>query len=50
MEETNKEPAIPWLIIIWKERKLKKKQRDIEELKLDIEKTRLEKQLKWAKS
>lgn len=46
--ETN-EPAIPYLIRKWKERKLTKKKQEIEELKLDIEKAKLEKDLELEK-
>lgn len=44
------EPAIPWLIRRWKEKSKIKKQREIEDLKLEIEKAKLEKQLKEIKN
>ena len=47
--KNNEEPAIPWLAKRWKERNLIKKKREIEELKLDIEKTKLEKDLEWQR-
>jgi len=48
-KETKQEPAIPWIIKRFKERKITKKKREIEELKLDIEKTKLEKELEETK-
>ena len=50
MVTENKEPpAIPWLIKRWKERKIRKKKQEIQELELEIQKAKLEKELKEAK-
>ena len=45
MEDKKQELAIPYLITRFKSRKLRKKQEEIEVLKLEIEKAKLEKQL-----
>ena len=51
-EEENKErqeklePAIPWIIRKFRNRSIEKKQKQIKELELDIEKAKLEKKLK----
>lgn len=42
----NNEPAIPYLINKFKSRKLRKKKEEIEEMKLEIEKAKLKKQLR----
>ena len=39
--EDNQEPVIPWLMKRWKERKIMKKEREIRELELEIEKVKL---------
>jgi len=48
MEKSNKneEPAIQWLIRKWRNRKLAKTEEEISQLKLDIEKAKLKKQLR----
>ncbi len=43
------EPIIPSLIKRWKNRKLTKKKDEIEELKLEIQKAKLKKELKGLK-
>lgn len=43
--EDKKEPIIPSLLKGMKNRKLRKKQEELEELKLEIEKAKLEKEL-----
>lgn len=46
---TNEEPAIPWLVKRWKERKLRKKMDDIEMLQLKIVEAGLQKELREIK-
>jgi len=49
MNNEKLEPVLPSLLKDWKNRKLLKKQKEIEELKLDIEKAKLNKELKEIK-
>jgi len=46
MDNEETKPAIPELIKNWKTRKLRKKQEELEDLRLEIEKAKLEKELK----
>jgi hypothetical protein len=46
---TEQQPESKWLIKAWKNRKLVQAQQEIELLKLEIEKAKLEKQLREVK-
>lgn len=49
MENQKSEPTIPYMIQRFKNRKLRQKQEEIEQLKLAIEKAKLEKELEEIK-
>lgn len=46
MESKQNEPVLPSIVQNWRNRKLRKKQAELDELKLDIEKAKLIKELK----